>query len=250
MTENPPVPPAGGPAAPRVLVIEDDQTVRAMLAAWLHSERCEYTIAVDAASAQAPLASQDFDLLLCDINLPDADGPDIVESIEGRNRGVPVIFLTGQPTLETAIRSVQLRVVAYLIKPPNLDELRRLVFRAVAAHRERRAISASRRRLKDWDVQLAQLEQALDLPDRAPTAVEHMRLTLHQLGALLQDLDRSITAVSGEPPGQDALAQLDFVTSLRRTVQVLERTRLNFKSKALGDLRRDLEGVLQRLDQP
>jgi hypothetical protein len=160
-----------------------------------------------------------------------------------------VIFLTGQPTLETAIRSVQLRVVAYLIKPPNLDELRRLVFRAVAAHRERRAISASRHRLKDWDVQLAQLEQALDLPDRAPTAVEHMRLTLHQLGALLQDLDRSITAVSRTHPSQDALAQMDFVTSLRRTVQVLERTRLNFKSKALGDLRKELVEVLRRLDQ-
>lgn len=248
MTDAPPASPVAAAPPPRVLVIEDDQTVRAMLAAWLHSERCEYTIAVDAASAQAPLASQDFDLLLCDIHLPDADGPGIVEAIAGRNRGVPVIFLTGQPTLETAIRSVQLRVVAYLIKPPDLDELRRLVFRAVAAQRERRALAASRRRLQDWDAQLAQLEQALEVPDRTPTAVEHMRLTLHQLGALLQDLDRSLTAVAGEQTGQDALVQMDFVTSLRRTVQVLERTRLNFKSKALGDLRRELEGVLQRLD--
>jgi DNA-binding response OmpR family regulator len=249
MTDAPTDSLAPAPAAPRVLVIEDDPTVRAMLAAWLHTEGFQFTVAVDAASAQAPLAHADFDLLLCDINLPDGDGPGIVEAIAGRNRGVPVIFLTGQPSLETAIRSVQLRVVAYLIKPPNLDELHRLVVRAVAAHRERRAISASRHRLKDWDGQLAQLEQALEGPDRVPTAVEHMRLTLHQLGALLQDLDRSITAVSGEQAGQDALVQMDFVASLRRTVQVLERTRMNFKSKALGDLRKELEGVLQRLDR-
>ena len=250
MSENPEPTPDLDLGAPRVLVIEDDQTVRAMLAAWLQSEHCVFELATDLRSAGDALAGRDFDLLLCDINLPDGDGPVLVESIQGRNRGVPVIFLTGQPTLESAIRSVQLRVVAYLIKPPDHGELRRLLRASVAAHRQRRALAASRRRLKDWDAQLAQLEQALESPERSPTGIDHLRLTLHQLGALLLDLDRSIAMAAGDPVGKEALAHLDFVSSLRRTVQVLEHTRMNFKSKALGDLRKELEGVLRRLDLP
>jgi DNA-binding response OmpR family regulator len=219
-----------------------------MLSAWLFTEQCEYQVAGDATAARAALAESDFDLLLCDINLPDTDGPDFVAAIEGRNRGVPVIFLTGQPTLETAIRSVQLRVVAYLIKPPNLDELRRLVQQSVARYRELRAVAASRSRLKEWDGQLARLEQALESPESGATGVERLRLTLHQLGALLVDLDRSIASLSAGAGSREALGQLDFVASLRRTVQVLEQTRSSFKSKALGDLRKELESVLQRID--
>lgn len=250
MSSDPqPNPPASVPGAPCVLLVEDDPTVRAMLSAWLYTEKFEYRVAGDTATARAALAERDFDLLLCDVNLPDMDGPDFVATIEGRNRGLPVIFLTGQPTLETAILSVRLRVVAYLIKPPNLDELRRLIGQAVAKHRERRAVAASRSRLRDWDLALAQLEQALDEPEPAATGVERLRLTLHQLGALLMDLDRSVAALSANPAGKEALAQLDFMATLRRTVQVLEQTRSSFKSKALGDLRKELEGVLQRLDR-
>lgn len=250
MTPESPTPSAAAElGAPRVLVVEDDPTVRSMLSAWLFTEKCDYQVAGDAAAARAALAAQDFDLLLCDVNLPDTDGPDIVAAIEGRNRGVPVIFLTGKPTLETAIRSVQLRVVAYLIKPPNLDELRRLLRESVAKHRERRAVANSRSRLKEWDAELVRLEQALESPDTSATAVDRLRLTLRQLGALLMDLDRSVATLAVEQGGKEALAQLDIVASLRRTVQVLEGTRSSFKSRALGDLRKDLETVLQRLDR-
>jgi DNA-binding response OmpR family regulator len=243
---QPPVSDSGS-GAPRVLVVEDDPTVRAMLSAWLYTEKCEYQVAGDAATARAALAERDFDLLLCDINLPDTDGPDFVATIEGRNRGLPVIFLTGQPTMETAIRSVQLRVAAYLIKPPNLDELRRHVQQSVAKHRERLAVAASRSRLKEWDVELARLERALEGPEAGPTGLDRLRLSLHQLGALLVDLDRSVAAVANESGGKETLRRVEFIASLRHTVQVLEQTRSSFKSKALGELRKELESVLQRV---
>src|SRR5262245_37890756 len=144
------VPPALPPTAPpRILIVEDDEAARAALVAWVQAEGGRVEVAPTTQAAAALLATREFDLLLCDINLPDGDGPDLVAGINGVNRGLPVIFLTGDPTIETAIRSVQLRVVAYLVKPPNLDELRGLVHREVTAHRHRRLLTASRDHLRE-----------------------------------------------------------------------------------------------------
>lgn len=158
-----------------------------------------------------------------------------------------MIFLTGEPTLATAMTSVRLRAVAYLEKPPELDELRRLVFQEVAAHRYRRAVASSRKHLAEWDVQLAQLEQLATRPEGRP-AVDYLQVTVHHLSLVLGELDRSVALVGAEPANRKRFEQLDLVNSLRRTVGVLERTREHFKSKDLGELRRDLVVLLDRID--
>jgi DNA-binding response OmpR family regulator len=234
---------------PRVLVVEDEAVVRATLAAWFHTEGCQAEVAVDARTAELALAAREFDLLLCDVNLPDRDGPELVAAIKEPNRGLPVIFLTGEPRLETAIRSVQLRVVAYLVKPPDLDELGALVRREVAAHRQRRAVAASRRHLREWDAELAGLEQTLEAATARPAA-DYLQVTVRHFAAQLVELDRAFALLATDEAGHAVLAKLDVVTSLRRTVQVLERTREHFKSKDLGELRKDLEQLLRRIDGP
>src|SRR5258708_15611766 len=147
-------------AAPCILIVEDDELASVTLAAWVHSERYGFEIARTAAAADALLAVHNFDLILCDVNLPDRDGPEFVAGITGANRDLPVIFLTGNPSVDTAMRSVRLRVAAYLVKPPDLVELRMLVQREVAAHRHRRLLAASRHHLREWDEELARLEQS------------------------------------------------------------------------------------------
>src|SRR3954466_7207472 len=102
-------------ALPHILIVEDDEAARAMLAAWVHTEGYRFEVARSAQAADAFLARHEFDLILCDVNLPDRDGPEFVAGINGANQGVPVIFLTGSPSIDTAIRSVRLRVAAYLV---------------------------------------------------------------------------------------------------------------------------------------
>lgn len=233
--------------SPHIAVIDDDEAVRVMFRAWLHTEGCTCELFVNGEQAEAGLAAREFDLVICDVHLPDTTGPEVVGRISGLNAGVPVIFLTGEPTLATAMTSVRLRAVAYLEKPPELDELRRLVFQEVAAHRYRRAVASSRKHLAEWDVQLAQLEQLATRPEGRP-AVDYLQVTVHHLSLVLGELDRSVALVGAEPANRKRFEQLDLVNSLRRTVGVLERTREHFKSKDLGELRRDLVVLLDRID--
>jgi DNA-binding NtrC family response regulator len=234
-----------GPA--RIAVAEDDPSARAMLGAWLHTEGCIGELFVDAAGAEAALAARDFDLLICDVQLPDRTGPELAAAIGPPNLGIPVIFLTGEPTLETAMRSVRLRAVAYLVKPPDLNELSLLVHREVAAYRYRRAVSSSRHHLAEWDGELAGLEKLAAAPDSRPV-VDYLQVTVRHLGVVLGELDRSVSLLGADPAGRETMVQLDLVNGLRRTVGVLERTREHFKSKDLGELRRDLEALLRRID--
>jgi hypothetical protein len=54
--------------------------------------------------------------------------------------------------------------------------------------------------------------------------------------------------LGADAAAREVLTQIDVLSSLRRTVAVLERTRESFKSKDLGELRKDLEGLLRRID--
>lgn len=238
---------AASPSAPRVLVIEDDPSARAMLNAWLHTEGCAGEVQPDAAGGRAALAAREFDLLICDLQLPDAEGTELAAELSGVNEGLPVIFLTGSPTLESAMRSVKLRVAAYLVKPPDLDELRTIVQREVAAFRCRRAIAASRQRLAAWDSELSRLEHDGASPAGRPV-VGYLQVTVHQLAALLADLDRSMSQLGADAVARETLREVDLIQGLRSAVAVLERTRSHFKSKDLGDLRRDLEVLLGQID--
>lgn len=235
-------------SAPRVLVVEDDPSARAMLRAWLHTEGCLAETQADAAGARAALEREEFDLMICDLQLPDGEGTDLVAAVKGDNEGLPVVFLTGSPTLESAMRSVRLRVAAYLVKPPNLDELRAIVQREVTAFRCRRSIAASRRRLAEWDGELLRLDQDASAASGRPV-VGYLQVTIHQLAALLADLDRCVTQLGADASTQALSREVDLVQGLRSAVAVLERTRSHFKSKDLGDLRKDLELILAQIDR-
>ncbi len=243
-----PAPESAGEPLARVLVIDDDASVRAMLGAWLHLQGCESELQPDAGGGKRALRDRTFDLLICDVQLPDGEGPELAAAITGPNAGLPVIFLTGAPTLETAMQSVKLRAVAYLTKPPSLDELGELLRREVAAQRYRRTLASNRSLLASWDSELARLEEVGDRENRR-LSVDYLQVTLRHMGRMLGDLDRSVSLLATDRVGRDALEKIDLVNGLRRSVEVLERTRDHFKSKDLGDLRKELEQLLARFDR-
>ena len=230
----------------RVLFADDDRAAREGLVAMLRRYGYECDGAVSAADAIDQLRRKEFDALISDIHMPGNSSLELIEALPDLASGMPVILLTGRPSVETAARSVRLAITAYLTKPPDFDELCRLLDPAIATYRGFRAMHRGRARLRAWDQELERVEQNLrQSSGQRPGGPlsSYLRVSLRQVILMLADLERASHAL--EQPG-GSVGQIDHVAALRRTVDVLERTKQNFKSKDLADLRRQLQQLLER----
>ncbi|MEY2410738.1 MAG: two-component system, NtrC family, nitrogen regulation response regulator GlnG [Verrucomicrobiota bacterium] len=232
----------------RILLADDENAFRVATSAFLRQQGYDCVAAPDAAAAAELLRASQFDLLISDIQMPGNAGLEFIEKLPQVAAGMPVILLTGHPSMQSAVRSVRLQVVAYLVKPCDPDELLSLARQAIANHRSYRAVSANRQRLESWARDLAQLEEVLrESPIEAAAAPmeAYVHLSLRNLLAALVDLKQFNEALS-RPGGQaGSLENAALHKALQETIGVLEKTKQSFKSKELGELRKRLEGLLQ-----
>src|SRR5262245_8723121 len=131
----------------RILIADDDSAFRLATQTLLRRQGFECESAPDAAVAAGMLATADFDLLLADIHMPGNAGLELVEQLPQVVAALPVILLTGHPSVQSAARSVRLRVVAYLVKPCDVEELLTIADQAVANYRAYRAVNLNRERI-------------------------------------------------------------------------------------------------------
>jgi two-component system, NtrC family, nitrogen regulation response regulator GlnG len=114
---------AGG----RILVVDDDDAIRLVVSEALRRDGHDVKTAASVAEQQAALISYDPDVLITDVILPDGNGLDVVPAILARKPDLPIIVLSAQNTLTTAVRATEQGAFEYLPKPFDLDELCRAV---------------------------------------------------------------------------------------------------------------------------
>lgn len=105
-----------------VLVVDDEEEIRAMVATYLEGEGIKVRTAADGASMGHALAESDFDLIVLDVRLPDESGFNLVQELR-RTRDTPVILLTGKSEPIDRIVGLELGADDYLGKPFELREL-------------------------------------------------------------------------------------------------------------------------------
>lgn len=242
----------------RILIADDDSTFLNSTAALIRREGYHCDCAGDSGTALSMLDQDEFDLLLADINMPGNPCLEMVERVAHTRPGLPVILLTGYPTLDSALRSRELPVIAYLLKPAPFGEMLRWVEQGLFERRSRQALGALRTRLCDWDRELALLAPAVAQPvgGAAPvSATEFFDLCLRNLTTILLDL-RNLLHSSLAKEDSRAVCQLlacrrldSLSSALQDSVNVLERTKSAFKSKDLGALRQRLEALLRDLNE-
>lgn len=111
-----------------ILIVEDDAELRATCARMLSSAGYPVQSAEHGEAALAELASNpNYSLVLLDLKLPGMNGEDVLEKIKELNREIKVIIMTGYATVKSAVRTMKLGAVDYLIKPFEKDELLALV---------------------------------------------------------------------------------------------------------------------------
>lgn len=115
----------------KLLVVDDENNLRLVVQKELSRQGHEVETASDGEEAWEQLERQDFDVLLCDINMPRLDGISLLRRLREKSQNPPeVIMLTGQATVETAIEAMKLGAYDYLTKPYRITELAVLVTQA------------------------------------------------------------------------------------------------------------------------
>ncbi len=111
----------------RVLVVDDEQSMRELLAIMLRKEGFEVVAAESRTVAAAVLAQGPVDLVITDVKLPDGDGIEILRHVKSASPETVVIVMTAYGTTETAVAALKLGAHDYLLKPFDVDELRIVV---------------------------------------------------------------------------------------------------------------------------
>jgi CheY-like chemotaxis protein len=111
-----------GPMA-TILVVEDEIVTQRLTRKILEERGYEVVVAEDGVDALIALGKINFDLILCDINMPNMDGYKLVEFLNTKNIFIPVIFITVREDVEDEIRGLALGAKDYIRKPVNRDLL-------------------------------------------------------------------------------------------------------------------------------
>ena len=110
--------PVAAPAArPRVLVADDEASIRDLLAKTLALAEYEVDLVPDGRSAIERLRIMPYDLLITDLKMPGVDGLAVIREARRLRADIPVIIITGYSTEASAIEAVNLGVSGYLTKP-------------------------------------------------------------------------------------------------------------------------------------
>src|SRR5881628_3532155 len=122
-------------AAPVLLVVDDDQVARELLAETLGRESYRVRVAGGGEECLRLAAAEHFDMALVDLRMPDLDGLGVLKQLAMIQPDLPVVILTAFATVETAIEAVNAGAFDYLSKPFRMEEIKIVVRRTLDARR-------------------------------------------------------------------------------------------------------------------
>jgi len=111
----------------KILVVDDEPSMRELLAIMLRREGFAVDVADSRATAARVLASGPFDLVITDVKLPDGDGIEILRHLKAAAPETVVIVMTAYGSTETAVAALKLGAQDYLVKPFDVEELKIVV---------------------------------------------------------------------------------------------------------------------------
>jgi two-component system nitrogen regulation response regulator NtrX len=116
-----------------ILLIEDEEPIRRVMKRILADENKDYTVeeAVDGKQGLAMIKAYNYDLVLCDIKMPNKDGIEVLQAAKKAGKNIPFIMLTGHGNVETAVEAMKLGAYDFIPKPPDLNRLLTAVRHAV-----------------------------------------------------------------------------------------------------------------------
>ena len=107
----------------RILVIDDERSIRNTLKDILQFEKYQVEVAEDGFKALEMIKAADYDVVLCDIKMPGMDGIEVLQKIEEIKPDTPVVMISGHGNIDTAVESIKKGAFDFIEKPLDLNRL-------------------------------------------------------------------------------------------------------------------------------
>ena len=139
----------------QILIIDDERSIRKTLKEILSFEGYEVEEARDGEEGIHMAMKKPFDAILCDVNMPKADGLEVLNKLKEQLPDIPVIMISGYGTIETAVEAVKKGAFDFIAKPPDLNRLLITIRNAIdknslVAEAKSLRRKVTRYRIDDW----------------------------------------------------------------------------------------------------
>jgi two-component system OmpR family response regulator len=208
---------------PKVLVVDDEASIRALLSATLRLTGFEVRVASGGREALAAAADYAPDLVVLDVMMPDLDGFEVAQRLRAGGRPVPVLFLTARDSVEDRISGLTVGADDYVAKPFSLEEvvlrIRAILRRSSGLLDEQQLVDGGVLRFADleMDEDAHEVRRGGIRVDLSPTEFNLLRYLLTNAGKVVskaQILDR----VWNYDFGGDGRIVESYVYYLRRKI--------------------------------
>ncbi|MBQ9440002.1 MAG: sigma-54-dependent Fis family transcriptional regulator [Paludibacteraceae bacterium] len=106
-----------------ILVIDDERSIRSTLADILSFEKYKVDVASDGREGLNAITSGKFDLVLCDIKMPEIDGMEVLRQVVASERDIPVVMISGHADIKSAVECIKFGAFDFIEKPIDLNRL-------------------------------------------------------------------------------------------------------------------------------
>ncbi|TKB91618.1 MAG: response regulator [Nitrospira sp.] len=245
--------------SPRILLADDEDTFRKATATLLEQEgyRCDSAQDFEQASR---LLMGEHDVLISDIRMPGNMQFEFLRDVRTRFPLLPIVLVTGYPSVQTAVEALRLGFTDYLLKPVDWPDLRRAVADAVkktslvrmttSVREEASRLVASLEHLQETLPQLGSGANERELAWSLDTFLAQSFSSMAVLSSRIRSVLTSQMQGRAEAP-TDVCRMMAcprlavYREALEGTVEVLEKTKIAFRSKDLGLLRGKIEQLLR-----
>jgi DNA-binding NtrC family response regulator len=118
---------------PSILVVDDELLIRDLLYDFFTGQGWSISVAENGERALEIINHKPIDLVLTDIKMPEMDGLSLTEELKRTHPDLPVVLMTGFPSVDSAVTALRQRVVDYVIKPFNINQLYKTLDAALKA---------------------------------------------------------------------------------------------------------------------
>lgn len=128
----------------RILVVDDEASIREVLTEYLSGFGYEVVAAADGEEALRKFVAGRFDCIVTDLSMPRIDGLELIQRVRQQDKGVQILVITGYPAIDSAVHAMKHGAYDYISKPFHMEDLYLKIERAIHAHKTETSLKRSK----------------------------------------------------------------------------------------------------------